>query len=527
MFNWMNRKSGPWSLETLAPPWGSGRPLYEIVVENPHLALPDEDPAARLKWAAGALDGVMGHHLGRGDATDKLKRVLDALRALLDRSTDSNFRRLYDALCEGQVLGYVDQLLPEIDRTHSSDGPRLAALARLLLTRAPRREPVKFGIAVLGMTGSATDVDMLRQIGACDDFTLFAAVAIRNLSPRYERDLWELAKAVEGWGRIQVVERLSHTEDYEIRAWLLREGFRNAVMNEYLACICARAGRLHEALRVSAKDPVLLDAATDLMLAMISGGPAEDIDDYEDAAEAIEAYLDALWVQQTFKPKFFVVIDRIREWLTSEEGWDKRSKCGWTLESRGRCLVLSQELLKNEKWKIDAVVDLGSPDGDVFHWANSAARKLGIDTWDVLFAKVAEDPIRSTFWYELTEATDGPRIDKVISFAEHVLPLDEIASGPSDEMGLGVGFEPHGTLDWMLQLLDRFPGKGWNLIRTGLRSPVVRNRNWSLRVFKNWRKEDWPSDANDVLRAAVEAEPEDDVRKNLEAFLEGRSDSDQ
>jgi hypothetical protein len=188
---------------------------------------------------------------------------------------------------------------------------------------------------------------------------------------------------------------------------------------------------------------------------------------------------------------------------------------------------LSQELLKNEKWKIDAVVDLGSPDGDVFHWANSAARKLGIDTWDVLFAKVAEDPIRSTFWYELTEATDGPRIDKVISFAEHVLPLDEIASGPSDEMGLGVGFEPHGTLDWMLQLLDRFPGKGWNLIRTGLRSPVVRNRNWSLRVFKNWRKEDWPSDANDVLRAAVEAEPEDDVRKNLEAFLEGRSDSDQ
>jgi len=79
--------------------------------------------------------------------------------------------------------------------------------------------------------------------------TLFPAVPIQNLSPTYERDLWELAKTVEGWGRIHLVERLAHAEDHEIRAWLLREGFRNAVMGEYVACICARAGRLHEALR--------------------------------------------------------------------------------------------------------------------------------------------------------------------------------------------------------------------------------------------------------------------------------------
>ena len=77
----------------------------------------------------------------------------------------------------------------------------------------------------------------------------------------------------------------------------------------------------------------------------------------------------------------------------------------------------------------------------------------------------------------------------------------------------------------MLQLLDRFPGKGWGLIRAGLQSPVVRNRNWSLRVFKNWQRDDWPEEAPQVLRAAANAEPDDKLKKNLEACLEDAKES--
>jgi hypothetical protein len=519
MFGWKHRRSEPWSLEGLAEPWGSAPPLYKAMVEHPGIPLPEEDASTRLKWAAGALDGVIGHHMGRADGSDDMKEVLAALQLLMARPSDATLSRLYDAVCEGQVLAYADQLLSEVQRTLSSDRVRLAAVARYFVLTAPRREPVKFGIALLGIAGTEADLDLLRTVGAFDDFTLFAAVAIGNLSPTHERHLWELAKVVEGWGRIQIVERLAQTDDFEIRAWMLREGYRNAVMNEYLACICARAGRLHEALRVSPKDPNLLDSAAGLLAAMITGGPAEDIDDYDHAAEAVEAYLDAAWAQRLFTPKQFVLIDRIREWLSAGEGWEKRSKCGWTPQNRERCRVLSQELLKDEEWRRATLTGLQSADNSVFHWANRAARRLGVDTWDVLFARVEADPLGSTFWWDLTEATDASRIDRLVSFAERVIPLNDIARGPSDEVGLGPGFESHSTLDWMLQLLDRFPGKGWNLIRAGLQSPVVRNRNWSLRVFKNWSREEWPPDAVEVLRTACRAETEEDVRTNLEAFL--------
>jgi len=462
VFGWMNRKSEPWSLATLKLPWVKAQSLCDLIAKDPRTALPEEESGARIKWAAGALDGVMGHHAGRGDGTEDLTRVLRSVRGLLAKASDAGLKSLYDAVCKTPLLGYVDQLLPAIETEFSADRARLAALARLFVTKAPRREAVKFGIAILGIAGTEDDLDVLRKIGLCDEFTLFAAVAIQTLSPASERDLWKLAKGVEGWGRIYLIERLAHTEDTEIRGWLLRDGFRNAVMDEYVACICARAGRLHEALRKSPKDDRLLDSATDLIFAMITGGPAEDIDDYEHAAEAVEAYLDAVWVQESFSPKRFVVVDRVREWLSSAEGWEKRSRCGWSVSNRERCLTVAQELLNREGWKEQAIQDLSSTDAAVFHWANRAARTLGVDTWDVLFARVERDGISSTLWYELTEATDAARIDRLVGFAEQVIPLDEIASGPSDEIGLGPGFEPHHTLDWMLQLLDRFPGKVGN-----------------------------------------------------------------
>jgi hypothetical protein len=77
----------------------------------------------------------------------------------------------------------------------------------------------------------------------------------------------------------------------------------------------------------------------------------------------------------------------------------------------------------------------------------------------------------------------------------------------------------------MIQLLDRFPGRGWKLIRAGLRSPVVRNRNRSLRVFKNWRHGDWPPDAWTILRAAATAEPDEKLKVELETYLEMSEES--
>jgi hypothetical protein len=100
VFDWTSRKSEPWSLATLKLPWGTPQSLCEIIIKNPRTPLPEEDSCARVRWAAGALDGVMIHHAGRGDGAEDVSRVLVSVRALLTKSSDANLQKVYDAVCE-------------------------------------------------------------------------------------------------------------------------------------------------------------------------------------------------------------------------------------------------------------------------------------------------------------------------------------------------------------------------------------------------------------------------------------------
>ena len=111
--------------------------------------------------------------------------------------------------------------------------------SRSLATESPDREPVKFGIALLGLFGQQNDEELLQTLGLHDEFSYSCAVALANSAQDRDGALWALAQHTHGWGRIHVVERLADTTNAEIKDWLIRDGFRNSIMYEYLACICA------------------------------------------------------------------------------------------------------------------------------------------------------------------------------------------------------------------------------------------------------------------------------------------------
>jgi hypothetical protein len=67
------------------------------------------------------------------------------------------------------------------------------------------------------------------------------------------------------------VERLRETTDPDIRSWILREGYRNSIMHEYLAYIAATTGGLLEALRAETVDRRLLTAAGQILQALDRG----------------------------------------------------------------------------------------------------------------------------------------------------------------------------------------------------------------------------------------------------------------
>ena len=123
------------------------------------------------------------------------------------------------------------------------------------------------------------------------------------------------------------------------------------------------------------------------------------------------------------------------------------------------------------------------------------------------------------------QQTNASRIDEILAYTEATLPFDQIETGPADEMGLGPEFRPHQALDWVLQDLHRFPGKGWRLIKAGMHSPAVRNRNMAINALASWRREDWPADAVQFVLKAHEAEPVDSIKRRLVDLLEGKSSS--
>ena len=88
-------------------------------------------------------------------------------------------------------------------------------------------------------------------------------------------------------------------------------------------------------------------------------------------------------------------------------------------------------------------------------------------------------------------------------------------------MGLGSGWEDHHNLDFVIQDLSRFPGKGWPLIRAGIHSPVIRNRHMALRALSPWGMQNWPDDAQALLEQAQSEEPDEDVKTEIETLLAG------
>jgi hypothetical protein len=254
--------------------------LYEILkVNGPSATLPERPKRNEdeLGWVAGALDGVTGHHFNRADDNqlqNRSKPIVGALTRLLKVSSQETVSALHKKLQADVLLSIADPLQEQIRTsvlTSETRSSRIAEVGRYFATRAADRESAKFGILLLELSGEDRDHPVLETLALHDEFTLYAALALRQLSSHPENVMWHLAQRVHGWGRVQVVERLDGTGNAAIRAWMLRDGFRNDIMDEYLAGICARTGKLHEALSANDVDCALLDGAAGIIKALLCG----------------------------------------------------------------------------------------------------------------------------------------------------------------------------------------------------------------------------------------------------------------
>jgi hypothetical protein len=459
---------------------------------------------------------------------DKSARQVNArsLAAALGRAVRRPSPRaasfFYEQLRGVQAIDVVDAFLERVVLPFNDQRSNAASLARRIARGSSELEPVKIAIALLGIAsdGRADDEELLHTLGRYEELTLFAVVALQRCAAVPEAAIWRLARDVVGWGRIHAVERLRGTTDKAVRAWLLREGFKNAIMNEYLALRCARAGDLLGALQRGEADDPLIDGAGAILLALCDGGPAEDMTDYPEGAEVARRYLSLVRRGPASDLERFLCALRLRQYASDEpppEPW-RGVACRWSSEERFEVRVLAGEILGRPEWKELAARQLSADDTRQFRRAAQVSEALGVDAWP---ARLERQERGHDELYFLMQTESAERVDRILDLARRQIDLELVATGPGVSLGLGPDYADDQMLDWVLGGLERFPNRGWEFVRAALRGRVVRSRNMALRVLSAWGKQNWSAEAIAELADAHLREPDADVRKRMGAVLSG------
>lgn len=484
--------------------------------------LPDEKEANNeIKFAAGLMDSMFGAEESE-DSKIRIKTLITLIRKIAENGEEQNKSDFYREVTENDsVIGIIDEFLQQLVKTSVPTEPHLFDYATQLATKTNNRNAVKFGIAILGLCQSKKPIEDLKILGLHDEFTVFSTVALSNLSDNLASDLWHLGKHVDGWGKIQLVDRfaeLALTED--MRDWLVLEGYKNNIMYEYLALTCARNGKLNDKLKENSIDRKLFVSAGEIIVALMDENAAEGMSVFDEAAETVENYIKHS-KNQNLQIGEFITLHKIKEYLEESPEENVTIK-KWNQNNLSNCLIDIDQILKSKDWTIE-VRDALKSSNDLEYWnAKHAAEKLGMELWDIVWTRLKQNPLDYSSWYDVTTYDNGQNVDEIIEFAKNNLPLDELGSGPKDSMGFGVDYHKHACLESVLTFLENCPNKGEELILVGLDSPVTRNRNTSIRVLDKWKIENWSSTITAKVKWLKEIEPDADSKKVIERLLKGQ-----
>lgn len=490
---------------------------YKDADKLPDIAqnLPDEsDDNSKIKWAAGAMDGLMNHHSSTTEQTF-IEQILSLLRAVSVQPNKQDIAKLYTLIKEQNTLSYIDELTGKLTNAEINFN-KLYEFVYWLVLNSPDREVIKFSIAMLGRFNTP-QTELFLLFGMHEEFTLYSAVALQNTlsSPiEVENALFTLAQKVDGWGRIHLVERLAKNPSQEVKNWLLREGYKNSVMYEYLAYTCATAGDLQTALAQPSVDMALLVATGEVIEALIMGGPAEDMHDYDAGASVCLCYLAQLVQHQLTDIKILRILLIMQDFVVNQID---DSYPNWSDDIKAELQTTLTDLIQQDHWLSLVKKSLQTNDQSLFWVATDVYTRLGYDAWDARFEH--QKRYQNEQWFYLMQTDDNHRVEQAMALAKQQNDFSLVATGPALEYGLGMEYQVHNVLDFILQELNRFPGIGEDFILIGLNSPVVRSRNLALNAIESWDRQLWSPELKHALKTLAQNEPNEDTKQRVMVLL--------
>jgi hypothetical protein len=441
--------------------------------------LPDDVTGAlRRTVTPASLDGPRALHFGIARDPSTVEAICDRVERLFSAAPDPlTVRLLHDYLTTCSPLDLADDLGTEIER-RKLPANRLRTLGRHLAEHGIHRAPVKVGLVLLGLAGDSRDRELLLLLGTLDELTLYAGIALHRSQPDRDAAVFQLARRVAGWGRIHTVRLLRDTGDPEIRAWMLREGYRNTVMNEYLAHIAATTGDLHGALTANQVDDALVDGAGDILAALADseGGPAPGLSVYPQAVPVLARYARLLSSRSP-------TLGRLRS-LLSLVAYLRRAPSafpGWAADGQ-RLTARYEALLAEPHWGRVVLTHLSDPTRPDFSAALWPADRLELRPITQVLAHLeTSPPLHSFAWFWALRHCDPDQAERVAALAEPLLP-----SVPSQATAV---------LEPLVVALKRFPGIGWPILRAGLAGSDAQVSRAARATLAAWPRRALPAEA--------------------------------
>jgi hypothetical protein len=495
-------------LNSLLPESGRG-PLLHGGAPLPDKDLyPDSDG-----WIAGAFEGVMSlHGGGHRDRQEPLLAAAAIVHAAQQPLTTTSVHLVAERLTTVGGPTDVDRMLSAVRDGEGVRRERIAELARWLCRFGVTRGQVKGGIALLGLSGGPRDIGLISSLGLLEDLTLYSVVALKNLVPDSLSQIFELAKQVEGWGRIHAVYRLVGTVEPEIRDWLLRGGYDSGVMVEELAFIAATTGGLAAALQGEVDDD-LLDHAGILLRALACGGPAEDMSDYASGEFAIGLYLDRIGEAE---PSLTLLSSLVPVVLYLEN--DAQDNPRISADGRAELCARGQRILAGERWRSLVVEAMAGSDGRLVRRAVGLSGYFGIDPLPAVRRRLPEEPLTVHYWWLLTAVANREQMLDLLGLAEELLPLTTFEIGAttaSESQSLDHGVP---CIEFVVAALRRFPGDGAALVERALQARSPRLRRHAIDALEEWPRDTWMPGAHQLVAELAWSDPDPENRRRLQSL---------
>lgn len=285
--------------------------LYECIKANcvegvlpEDFSLPDDEELGKVRFADGAMDGmVMFHAWGNSSLDEDGHAKMEYLVKLISDADSKNGEQ--ENVADEELLSFMKRhralsVIDEVQGYIRENSDKFIARniyhygLRQILTSADR-ECVKFGLLLLELFTLKEErvKEIVRTLALSDEFTLFALFVMVQWENRNE-EIFNVVKKVNGWGKIHAVERLEPATE-EIKDWLLHEGIKNQVLPAYSALVCYEKAEVEKRLFETPVGELPIQDYRSIgmiLYEMLDEGPVAGISAVKNRYKVLKVYLE-------------------------------------------------------------------------------------------------------------------------------------------------------------------------------------------------------------------------------------------